>query len=58
MPVATGCALGSLIRLGYFGSAFADPSGGVHGVAGMDAARAALAHRRLGSVGRLACRRR
>ena len=36
----------------YLASASAHPGGGVHGAAGSNAARAAIAHRRLGRVGR------
>jgi phytoene dehydrogenase-like protein len=34
----------------YLGSASAHPGGGVHGACGMNAARAAIAHRRVRSI--------
>ena len=43
------CALGL-----FLGSASAHPGGGVHGAAGSNAARDALAHRQAGRLGRLA----
>ncbi len=39
----------------YLASASAHPGGGVHGVCGSNAARAALLHERLGSIGRRHC---